>query len=168
MYDDKNRLTETKHFYNEDFTYGIRYVYNSSGQLIKTAAYEFTSLDNEITNFYTTYDYISTESKNALRASRYDLHNSFFVLSNIFEYEYDDKKKPYPYTLAHNLDYIFSDETPSENNIITETVKDSSGSIVATYAYSYQFNENGYPTARIGSRAGSTIDHSTTYSYNCK
>ncbi len=168
LYDDDNRLTESKHFYDDDFTHGDHYVYNSSGQLIKTEGYEVNSLNTEITNWYSDYEYISTASKNASRASRYDLHNSSFVLSNTFEYEYDEKKKPYDYILADILDYVFGEEQPSENNIIKETVKDSFNNTVASVNYSYQYNENGYPTVQTASRVGSTTTRSTTYTYNCR
>jgi hypothetical protein len=163
-YNDKNQLTRRVTFNSIDNKQkrGTSYEYNSSGQLVKSIDFELTAATSYS---YDTYEYTSVSAKNSIRGKHFITANDNLI--TITEYEYDDKKR-----FAKDLGFSASlFAPPAENNVTKRIEKDASGKVNYTTVYTYEYNENGYPTqmVKVGTTPGSTSSTTTTtYTYNCK
>ncbi len=109
---------------------------------------------------YTEYNY--TDDNCSYNGKSYSIVDGLEELSREFEYNYDSQNNPYlsyllPFSNTHNI-------------INSENTYSTSGE---TYSrtYTYEYNEQGYPTARtitltLGS-TGETTETEYTYSYLC-
>ena len=159
-YDANNHITRKDYYEDNVLEDRTDHDYNASGQLIKDQYYEIVS-GTAKKDFYSTYEYANTTTKNPLKLKYY---SSDGTLSDTSEYLYDDKKTPFA-----TLGALFND-TSAENNVTKETNSYQGSPSVSITTYTYEYNDNGYPTKSTSSNKTGTFTSTdvNTYTYDCK
>ncbi|SHL99259.1 hypothetical protein [Flavobacterium chilense] len=172
-YDKNNKLTKKKHIFKEynyfntqdslvysdqevkifstgNNKYSLPKIYklklNSSGLVSEMQADKLTSVSNEYDNDHN----LKTERS---------YKNGKCIKTN---FQYDNKHSPFINIIGHDPRII-----PQKNNIIKETIYDcNSNDVKNIITYTYEYNNDGYPTQKKEKR--DTKEIITTYQYIIK
>jgi hypothetical protein len=128
-YNNDGQLIKEEYYQENSLTAYNKVEYNSSGQVIKRQHYDVEG-DVATADYYGTYEYANTTTKNLWRYSNY---HQAGTLKYTIEYEYDNKINP----------WALNGMSRSENNTIKRTRTE--GDEVGVIQYVYKYNANDYP-----------------------
>lgn len=136
------------------------YTYNSNGQVTKMQYQYKNSSGNYVSDFYQTFAYVSSNTKNY---SEINYYNAAGQLTGKESYQYDSQPNPFLSVNAYRIDWDLSEPVSSNNP--TKIIY-TSGSTAQTTTFSYTYNSKGYRLTQLVSVGASTSEVKYTYS-NC-
>lgn len=154
-YNDKNLLTRAEGFMPSGaLERRIEYEYNASDQLIREQFFS-NSQGTLLPSYPKFYEYKTTSSKDYFLEKLFDTDGD---LVSTTEYEYDDKKVPYPFS---NFEF-------QTHNITKETKKNAAGTVTSVKTIVYEYNSLGYPTKSVSNSTQFNGVETYTFTYDCK
>ena len=190
------KISELKNY--DSGTYDSKIVYHYASNGIADSAYQWSDEGNGLElqgTFFLTYtgdnltkiesikyfvgqavvvgkiEYVY-DAGNATSMSTYELNLSTLSLklTSTATYEYDSKKSPYRGIGIDNLFIAEEIGFMSVNNPTKETVKDKDGNTMQdeSYTYSYEYNDNDYPTKVTDVTFDNSETNVTVLTYDCE
>jgi|GEM_PF-2719647 YD repeat-containing protein len=157
-YDQKNQLVQwTEMIANyPSYNYQIAFTYNGAGQDTLKQYYGYdVSLGSYYLLQYQRLSYKSADTKNFSEKKTYNPSSTLLYTENFL---WDNHPNP------HLTNPFFTNEPPPSNNVVQYTYTPV-GAIPSTIAFTYTYNNNGFPLSQTTTSGSSTI---AVYTYaNC-
>jgi len=192
-YDANKKIIKLEVFTGNTLTAKFEYSYNAQGKLAKAdiygeqggtfkkvGYYEYTFTGDNLTKIVTKMEYMGQTIEaakleftysggNAITKKEYgfDFSSLSLKLQTTYDYMYDTKINPYR-NIGVN-DIMGDPQFISKANVTKMTVKDDKGAIQneASMNYTYEYNDNKYPTKRTEASFDNSYTDETTLDYDC-